>query len=85
MNIADIEAAVAELTAAPFDPASFAPSLFAAYGAPPATVTRIREGAGNTSDLPDGALWRMQMHQLSRELSEIQKGHRLANSVTAKE
>ena len=82
MNIADIEAAVAELTAEPFDPAAFAPSLFAAYGAPPATVTRIREGAGNTSDLPGGTLWRRQMHVLPCEPGGVEAGlEQLANSA----
>lgn len=81
MNIADIEAAVAELTAVLFDPAAFAPSLFAAYGAPQATVTQICEGAGAPSDLPDGARWRRQMHVLPCELGEIKAGNRLACSV----
>ncbi|WP_294138253.1 DNA methyltransferase [Sphingomonas sp.] len=64
MYIADIEEAVSRIAAAPFNPESFPFDFIAAYDAPPATVTRIRNGTQNASDIDGGVLWRQKLHLL---------------------
>lgn len=64
MYIADIEEAVSRIAAAPFNSESFPYDFIAAYDAPPATVTRIRNGTQNASDLDGGVLWRLKLHLL---------------------
>lgn len=64
MYIADIEEAVSRIAAAPFVPDAFPFDLIAAYDAPPATITRIRNGTQNASDLDGGVLWRQKLHML---------------------
>lgn len=64
LYIADIEEAVSRIAAAPFNPESFPFDLIAAYDAPPATVTRIRNGTQNASDIDGGVLWRQKLHLL---------------------
>ena len=72
MYIADIEEAVSRLGAAPFDPTSFPFDFIAAYDAPPATVTRIRNGSQNASDVPGGVLWRQKLHLLVCERGQVE-------------
>ncbi|MGB7408239.1 MAG: DNA methyltransferase [Pontixanthobacter sp.] len=82
MNIDDIELGVADLAAAPYDHKTFATSLFAAYGAPQVTVTKITKGTGNASDLDGGTLWRRQMHVLTCAPGEVEAAlNRLAESA----
>lgn len=64
MYIADIEEAVSRIAAAPFVPDAFPFDFIAAYDAPPATITRIRNGTQNASDLDGGVLWRQKLHTL---------------------
>ncbi len=64
LYIADIEEAVSRIAAAPFNPETFPFDFIAAYDAPPATVTRIRNGTQNASDLEGGVLWRLKLHLL---------------------
>lgn len=64
MYIADIEEAVSRIAAAPFVPDAFPFDFIAAYDAPPATITRIRNGTQNASDLDGGVLWRQKLHML---------------------
>lgn len=64
MYIADIEEAVSRIAAAPFNSDSFPYDFIAAYDAPPATVTRIRNGSQNASDIEGGVLWRQKLHLL---------------------
>ena len=64
MYIADIEEAVSRLAATPFDPVAFPFEFIASYDAPPATVTRIRNGTQNASDVEGGVLWRQKLHLL---------------------
>lgn len=64
LYIADIEEAVSRIAAAPFNPESFPFDFIAAYDAPPATVTRIRNGTQNASDIDGGVLWRQKLHLL---------------------
>ena len=64
-SIADIEAAADALAKADYEASEFALSLFAAFDAPPATITRIRNGSQNASDLDGGFLWKRKMHVLT--------------------
>lgn len=64
MYIADIEQAVSRIAAAPFNFDSFPYDFIAAFDAPPATVTRIRNGSQNASDIEGGVLWRQKLHLL---------------------
>ena len=52
------------IAAAPFNPETFPFDFIAAYDAPPATVTRIRNGTQNASDIEGGVLWRQKLHLL---------------------
>lgn len=64
MYIADIEEAVSRIAATPFVPDAFPFDFIAAYDAPPATITRIRNGTQNASDIDGGVLWRQKLHLL---------------------
>lgn len=64
MYIADIEEAVSRIAAEPFNAETFPYDFIAAYDAPPATVTRIRNGSQNATDLEGGLLWRQKLHLL---------------------
>ena len=72
MYIADIEEAVSRIAAAPFDRASFAFDLIAAYDAPPATVTRIRNNTQNATDVEGGVLWRQKLHILVCDRGQVE-------------
>jgi hypothetical protein len=72
LYIADIEEAVSKIAAAPFAPDNFPYEFIAAYDAPPATVTRIRNGTQNASDIPGGVLWRLKMHLLVCAPGEVE-------------
>lgn len=64
MYIADIEEAVSRVAAAPFAADTFPFDFIAAFDAPPATVTRIRNGTQNATDIAGGVLWRQKLHLL---------------------
>ena len=62
MNAVEIEEAVAELIQQPYEPVAFITGFMAAYGASATTITRLKGGDGNTSDLPGGVLWKKWVH-----------------------
>jgi hypothetical protein len=62
MNAVEIEEAVSELAAAPFDAAEFPYSFLAAFGNKDTTIKRLRSGASNASDVPGGVLQRTNIH-----------------------
>lgn len=62
MYISDIEESVSRIAAVPFNSDSFPYDFISAYDAPPATVTRIRNGSQNPSDIEGGVLWRQKLH-----------------------
>lgn len=64
LYIADIEEAVSRIAAGPFVSDAFPFDFIAAYDAPPATITRIRNGTQNASDVEGGVLWRQKLHLL---------------------
>ena len=71
MYIADIEEAVSRLAAQPFNSEAFPFEFIAAYDAPPATVTRIRSGNQNATDIAGGLLWRQKLHFLVCEPGQV--------------
>jgi hypothetical protein len=62
MNAVEIEEAVSELAAAPFDPAEFPFAFLTAFGNKAVTVQRLRAGSGNASDVEGGVLQRSNIH-----------------------
>lgn len=62
MNAVEIEEAVSELVAHPFDPAEFPYQFLAAFGAKDTTIKRLRKGESNGSDVPGGVLQRNNIH-----------------------
>ncbi len=62
MNAIEIEEAVSDLAAAPFDRAEFPFAFLAAFGNKETTVKRLRSGSGNASDIPGGVLQRNNIH-----------------------
>lgn len=62
MNAVEIEEAVSDLAAAPFDAAEFPYAFLAAFGNKKTTIDRLRSGATNASDVPGGVLQRNNLH-----------------------
>ena len=62
MNPVEIEEAVSQLAAAPFDRAEFPFQFLAAFGNKKTTIDRLRRGNTNQSDLPGGVLQRSNIH-----------------------
>ena len=61
MNAVEIEEAVSQLVAEPFDPAEFPYRFITAFGAKKTTVDRLRKGGSNQSDV-GGVLQRNNIH-----------------------
>lgn len=61
MNAVEIEEAVSQLVAEPFDPAEFPYRFITAFGAKKTTVDRLRKGDSNQSDV-GGVLQRNNIH-----------------------
>ncbi|MGD1016949.1 MAG: DNA methyltransferase [Roseiarcus sp.] len=62
MNAVEIEEAVSELAATPFDAAEFPYAFLAAFGNKDTTIKRLRAGSSNASDVPGGVLQRNNIH-----------------------
>ena len=62
MNAVEIEEAVSELASEPFDAAEFPYSFLKAFGNKDTTIARLRSGASNASDIPNGVLQRSNIH-----------------------
>lgn len=62
MNAVEIEEALAELAAAPFDPAEFPFQFIQAFGHKDATIKRLRRGDSAVSDVGGGVLHRNHIH-----------------------
>jgi len=62
MNAVEIEEAVSNLAAAPFDAALFPYAFLEAFGNKETTLRRLRSGDSNQSDLPRGVLQRNNIH-----------------------
>lgn len=62
MNAVEIESAVSDLAAQPFDAAGFPYAFLAAFGNKETTLKRLRTGNNNASDVPGGVLLRNNIH-----------------------
>ena len=62
MNAVEIEEAVSELAAKPFDRVEFPFAFLTAFGNKETTVKRLRAGSSNASDIPAGVLQRSNIH-----------------------
>jgi hypothetical protein len=71
MNAVEIEAAVSELAAQPFDAAEFPYAFLAAFGNKDNTLKRLRAGNNNASDVPGGVLQRNNIHIAVCEAGEV--------------
>lgn len=61
MNIADIESSLKDLVSRPFDAAGFAFDLMTVYGAPKATVTKLRQAGVDLLDVTPEVHWKKKM------------------------
>lgn len=71
MNAVEIEQAISDLAAQPFDRADFPFAFLEAFGNKPVTLKKLRSGASNTSDLPDGVLQRTNIHIATCDLGAV--------------
>jgi hypothetical protein len=65
MNAVEIEEAVSQLAAAPFDPEEFPFAFLEAFGNKATTIKRLKstgKGSTNQSDFPGGVLQRNNIH-----------------------
>lgn len=62
MNAVEIESAVSDLAAQPFDVAEFPYAFLAAFGNKETTLKRLRTGNNNASNVPGGVLLRNNIH-----------------------
>src|SRR4051794_25565322 len=62
MNAVEIEEAISELAAAPFDPAEFPFAFLAAFGNKATVVKRLRTPSLNRSDVQGGVLQARNIH-----------------------
>jgi len=62
MNAVEIEAAVSDLAAQPFDAVEFPYAFLAAFGNKDTTLKKLRSGTSNSSDLAGGVLQRNNIH-----------------------
>jgi hypothetical protein len=80
MNAVEIEEAVSDLAAQPFDRAEFPYAFLTAFGNKDTTIKRLRAGNTNASDIPGGVLQRNHIHmsvcddgQVSRTLVALRE------------
>lgn len=71
MNAVEIEEALAELVAQPFDRAEFPFQFLAAFGNKDTTLRRLRKGDSNASDVPGGVLQRNNIHLVASAPGEL--------------
>ena len=62
MNAVEIEEAVSELAAQPFDAQEFPFAFLTAFGNKETTVKRLRSASSNSSDAPGGVLQQKNIH-----------------------
>src|SRR6218665_1560914 len=70
MNAVEIEQALSDLAAQPFDAAEFAYQFLAAFGNKDTALRRLRAGNNNTSDVPGGVLLRNNIHIATCEVGK---------------
>ena len=62
MNAVEIEQAISDLAAQPFDRAEFPYAFLEAFGNKATTIKKLRQGASNASDVSGGVLQRSNIH-----------------------
>jgi hypothetical protein len=73
MNAVEIEEAVSELASEPFNTAEFPYSFLKAFGNKDTTIARLRSGASNASDIPNGVLQRSNIHMATCSVGSTSK------------
>lgn len=71
MNAVEIEQAITDLAAAPFDAAEFPYAFLEAFGNKATTIKKLRTGASNGSDVPGGVLQRSNIHIAACPAGEV--------------
>jgi hypothetical protein len=71
MNAVEIEEAVSDLVARPFDRSEFAFQFLSAFGAKGTTLKRLRKGDSNASDVAGGVLQRNNIHIAVAEPGQV--------------
>lgn len=71
MNAVEIEEAVSELAAQPFDQADFAYQFLAAFGNKDTTLKKLRAGGSNLSDIEGAVLQRNNIHLATCDLGQV--------------
>lgn len=71
MNAVEIEQALSELAAQPFDAAEFPFQFLAAFGNKDTTLQRLRKGDSNASDVPGAVLQRNHIHLVVAEPAQV--------------
>jgi hypothetical protein len=71
VNAVEIEEAVSELAALPFDRGEFAFQFLAAFGNKDVTLKRLRSGNSNASDVPEGVLQRNHIHIATCDVGKV--------------
>ena len=71
MNAVEIEQAITDLAAAPFDAAEFPYAFLEAFGNKATTLKKLRTGASNGSDVPGGVLQRSNIHIAACPAGEV--------------
>lgn len=74
MNAVEIESAVSELIAQPFDASEFPFQFLAAYDNKNTTLAKLRSGSTNKSDVEGGVLQRKNIHLLVTEPGKVSAG-----------
>lgn len=84
MNAVEIEAAVSELAAKPFDAQEFAFDFLRAFGNKETTIKQLKAGVSNKSDIPNGVLQRSNIHIAvcdQDKVSEVLRALRESNTT----
>ncbi len=71
MNAVEIEEAISDLAAAPFDAVEFPYAFLAAFGNKETTLKRLRAGATNGTDIAGAVLQRSHIHILACDAGEV--------------
>lgn len=74
MNAVEIEEAVSDLAAQPFDRAEFPFQFLAAFGNKDTTLKKLRAGASSVSDVPGAVLQRNNIHLVTCDTGEVDAG-----------
>lgn len=71
MNAVEIEQALTDLASQKFDGTEFPFQFLAAFGNKATTITRLRKGESNASDMPNGVLQRNHIHIAVAESGQV--------------